>query len=121
MIEEQHGILLGNKPLTSLWPNCSDFDGRSDYHAFQQIGIPTLGLHTKAGAPWDNCYHLPCDRLDNIDWDALYTCTYGAHRVAESFADDLSLVDYVYHSVDPDDSEDPDDDKPQRYDGYKLC
>ena len=52
----ERGILVGN---------------RSDSSAFK--GIPINGLYTGAdergpgGRPRDPCYHLPCDRLSNVD------------------------------------------------------
>lgn len=61
----------------------TDFDGRSDYFAFIEAGIPAGGLFTgaegiktadeaaifggTAGEPYDPCYHAACDTTDNID------------------------------------------------------
>ncbi|KAI9361699.1 aminopeptidase Y [Zopfochytrium polystomum] len=58
------------------------FDGRSDYGEFLKFGIPAGGLFAgaegiktedqaarfggTAGAPYDACYHLACDTLENI-------------------------------------------------------
>lgn len=58
------------------------FDGRSDYFAFIQNDIPAGGLFSgaegiktpeqaatyggTAGAPYDPCYHLGCDTVDNL-------------------------------------------------------
>jgi len=63
------------------------FDGRSDYGPFIRNGIPAGGLFTgaegikspgdaniyggMAGEPYDACYHLPCDTIDNINWQVL--------------------------------------------------
>lgn len=63
------------------------FDGRSDYLAFVQNGIPAGGLFTGAeeiktpeqaavfggiaGEPFDPCYHLACDDYDNINLEVL--------------------------------------------------
>jgi Zn-dependent M28 family amino/carboxypeptidase len=63
------------------------FDGRSDYGPFIQAGIPAGGLFTGAeetkgmaevslyggveGDSYDACYHLPCDTIDNINWQAM--------------------------------------------------
>ena len=63
------------------------FDGRSDYQAFIEAGIPSGGLFTGAEVPktaeqaaiwggtageqFDPCYHLACDTFDNIDLHAL--------------------------------------------------
>jgi Zn-dependent M28 family amino/carboxypeptidase len=63
------------------------FDGRSDYQAFIDAGIPSGGLFTGAeepktaeqqaiwggtvGAQFDPCYHSACDDIDNVDLHAL--------------------------------------------------
>jgi Peptidase family M28/PA domain len=63
------------------------FDGRSDYQAFIEAGIPSGGLFTgaevvktaeqeaiwggTAGEQFDPCYHLACDTFDNINLHAL--------------------------------------------------
>ncbi|MBX6751488.1 MAG: M28 family peptidase [Micromonosporaceae bacterium] len=65
----------------------TEFSGRSDYEAFILNGIPSSGLFTGAEeiktaqqqAIWggavdeqfDQCYHLACDDIDNIDAHAL--------------------------------------------------
>jgi Zn-dependent M28 family amino/carboxypeptidase len=65
----------------------SAFDGRSDYQAFIENGIPSGGLFTGAevqkteeqAAIWggvadeqfDQCYHLACDTFGNVDLHAL--------------------------------------------------
>lgn len=59
------------------------FDGRSDYFAFIEAGIPAGGLFSgaediktveqaaiyggTAGEPYDPCYHAACDDINNID------------------------------------------------------
>ncbi|TXK16352.1 M28 family peptidase [Homoserinibacter sp. GY 40078] len=61
----------------------TEFDGRSDYAAFIDAGIPAGGLFTgaegikteeeaaifggTAGEPYDPCYHQACDTKDNVD------------------------------------------------------
>ena len=61
----------------------TDFDGRSDYGAFIDAGIPSGGLFTgaeevktpeqarlwggTAGRAYDPCYHQRCDRLAGVD------------------------------------------------------
>ncbi|KAF7560427.1 hypothetical protein G7046_g3717 [Stylonectria norvegica] len=65
------------------------FGSSSDYVAFLELGIPSAGLFTGAGAPTDPCYHLKCDTLDNINWDAITINTKAAGRAAAQFA--LSL------------------------------
>jgi hypothetical protein len=63
------------------------FDGRSDYQAFIDNGIPSGGLFTgaevlkteeqagiwggTAGGAFDPCYHQACDTVDNVDLHAL--------------------------------------------------
>ena len=63
------------------------FDGRSDYGPFIFAGIPAGGLFTgaeglktaeeaavyggTAGQPYDPCYHMGCDDIDNLDNTAL--------------------------------------------------
>ncbi|MGH3913394.1 MAG: M28 family metallopeptidase [Pseudonocardiaceae bacterium] len=65
----------------------TDFDGRSDYGPFIEVGIPSGGLFTGAegiktpeqAAKWggtadlayDPCYHQACDTVGNIDRTAL--------------------------------------------------
>ena len=65
----------------------SAFDGRSDYQAFIEAGIPSGGLFTGAeevktaqqaaiwggtvGEQFDPCYHLACDTFANNDDHAL--------------------------------------------------
>jgi Zn-dependent M28 family amino/carboxypeptidase len=65
----------------------TEFDGRSDYQAFADAGIPSGGLFSgaediktpeqaalyggTAGQAFDACYHQACDDLGNINADAL--------------------------------------------------
>lgn len=65
----------------------TQFDGRSDYLAFIDSGIPSGGLFTgaeevktakeaklyggKAGEPLDPCYHQKCDDIDNVSRKAI--------------------------------------------------
>ncbi|KFA48315.1 hypothetical protein S40293_04455 [Stachybotrys chartarum IBT 40293] len=65
------------------------FGTSSDYVAFLQLGIPSSGLFTGAGAPTDPCYHLACDDINNINWEAITLNTKAAGRAAAQFA--LSL------------------------------
>lgn len=62
------------------------FDGRSDYVAFTDVGIPSGGIFAgaegiktaeqaqkyggTAGAPFDPCYHQACDTLANLNRQA---------------------------------------------------
>ncbi len=65
----------------------TEFDGRSDYFAFINNGIPAGGLFTgaegiktadeaavyggTAGVAYDSCYHAACDDIDNLNNTAL--------------------------------------------------
>ena len=54
-------------------PFTASFEG-SDHQPFVAAGIPVGGLYTGASeghTPADPCYHLACDRVDNIDPDML--------------------------------------------------
>ncbi|KAK0388909.1 hypothetical protein NLU13_2486 [Sarocladium strictum] len=89
--------LVGQPLVDYLKENGADafyggFGSSSDYVAFLELGIPSSGIFTGAGAPWDACYHLKCDDLDNINWEALTLNTKAAGRVAAHFANDLSGV-----------------------------
>lgn len=65
------------------------FGTSSDYLGFLNLGIPSSGLFTGAGAPADPCYHLACDNTTNIDAEALTVNAKAAAVVAAKFA--LSL------------------------------
>ena len=67
----------------------SSFGTSSDYVGFLNLGIPSSGIFTGAGAPEDPCYHLACDNLDNIDYNALTINAKAAARAAAQLA--LSL------------------------------
>ncbi|MEV0701275.1 M28 family metallopeptidase [Saccharopolyspora sp. NPDC050389] len=65
----------------------TDFDGRSDYGPFIEVGIPAGGTFTgaedtktpeqaekwggQAGQAYDSCYHQSCDTITNVDQQAL--------------------------------------------------
>ncbi|WP_229071080.1 M20/M25/M40 family metallo-hydrolase [Actinoplanes sp. DH11] len=65
----------------------AEFSGRSDYQAFIEAGIPSGGLFTGAevvktpeqqaiwggvaGESFDQCYHIACDDIGNVDTHAL--------------------------------------------------
>ncbi|ROT42193.1 aminopeptidase Y [Sodiomyces alkalinus F11] len=67
------------------------FGTGSDYVGFINIGVPSSGLHTGT-PPFDPCYHLACDGIDNINWDAYTANVKAAARAAAIFANDLSGV-----------------------------
>jgi aminopeptidase Y len=62
------------------------FGTSSDYVAFLELGIPSSGIFTGAGAPTDPCYHLACDGIDNINWDAITVNTRAAGRAMAQLA-----------------------------------
>ncbi|MGN6273412.1 MAG: M28 family peptidase [Protaetiibacter sp.] len=80
------------------------FDGRSDYFAFIDAGIPAGGLFTgaegiktdeeaavfggTAGEPYDPCYHQACDTTDNID-----------PAVLDEMADGVAHAVYTFGAV----------------------
>lgn len=70
----------------------SAFGESSDYVAFLELGIPSSGIFTGAGAPTDPCYHLKCDDIKNIDWEAITLNTKAAGRAAAQFAVSLKGV-----------------------------
>jgi Zn-dependent M28 family amino/carboxypeptidase len=69
-----------------------EFGGNSDHVGFLELGIPATGLFTGAGKPWDACYHLACDDLDNIHWGALTVNTKAAARALGTLAHSLEGV-----------------------------
>ena len=86
-----------------LETDATAFDGRSDYGAFIDRGIPAGGLFTgaevpktaeqralwggSANTPFDSCYHSDCDTIDNLSHEAL-----GIN------ADGIAYVIYLYAS-----------------------
>ncbi len=86
----------------------SEFDGRSDYMAFIDIGIPAGGLFTgaedvkteneqivyggTAGEEFDPCYHQACDDISNVSKRALDQMTDAVAHSVHTFAFDLKFV-----------------------------
>ncbi|HEY8466839.1 MAG TPA: M28 family metallopeptidase [Solirubrobacterales bacterium] len=84
------------------------FDGRSDYLAFIQVGIPAGGLFTGAegikteaqqvvyggtdGEAYDPCYHQACDDIENISRRALEQMSDAAAHVTWKFMNNLKFV-----------------------------
>lgn len=63
------------------------FGTGSDYVGFIEIGVPSSGLHTGTSAGgFDPCYHLECDGIDNISWEALTGNAKAAARAAAIMA-----------------------------------
>ena len=87
-------------------PQDTDFDGRSDYDAFTQAGIPSGGLFAgaeenktddqaklwggEADKPFDPNYHKSTDTLDHIDRTALEIQGRGVAYAIGLYAQDLS-------------------------------
>jgi len=86
----------------------TEFDGRSDYFAFINNGIPAGGLFSGAeglmtaqeaidfdgiaGAPYDPCYHQACDTLVNVDGETLEELADAAAHATLTFAQTTSAV-----------------------------
>jgi Zn-dependent M28 family amino/carboxypeptidase len=86
----------------------TEFDGRSDYGPFIAAGIPSGGLFTgaegiktpeeqaiyggTAGVPYDPCYHLACDTIDNINIEVLEQMADAAAHATLTFAMTQSAV-----------------------------
>jgi Zn-dependent M28 family amino/carboxypeptidase len=84
------------------------FDGRSDYDAFINVGIPAGGLFTgaeeiktpaqaavfggTAGIQLDPCYHAACDTFDNNSNQALDEMSDAAAHATLTFAETTSAV-----------------------------
>jgi Zn-dependent M28 family amino/carboxypeptidase len=84
------------------------FDGRSDYDAFTQVGIPAGGVFAGAevhktpeqvalyggvaGQQFDPCYHLLCDVLANINEQGLEEHSDAAVHAILTFAQTTSAV-----------------------------
>ncbi len=76
--------------------------GRSDYAPFAAIGVPVGGLFTgaegiktpqearifggTAGIPYDPCYHQACDRLRNVNLQALSEMSDAAAHATLTYA-----------------------------------
>jgi Zn-dependent M28 family amino/carboxypeptidase len=86
----------------------TEFDGRSDYDAFINAGIPAGGLFTgaegiksaeqaaiyggTAGVAFDPCYHAVCDTIINISQQALDQMSDAAAHAIQTFAMTSSAV-----------------------------
>lgn len=91
-----------------LFNEPTDFDGRSDYGPFIDVGIPAGGLFTgaeefksieqaaiyggSAGVAFDPCYHLACDTYANNNETALDQMTDAAAHAVLTFAMSTSSV-----------------------------
>ena len=79
-----------------------DLNASSDGYRFDQAGVPVGGLFSganepkseaqaidqggSAGTPYDACYHLACDTIDNVDADLLGQMAHAAARVVGALA-----------------------------------
>jgi Zn-dependent M28 family amino/carboxypeptidase len=86
----------------------TEFDGRSDYFAFINNGIPAGGLFTgaegiktadeaavyggTAGIAYDPCYHQACDTTNNLSDDALDQMSDAIAHSTLTFAETTSAV-----------------------------
>ena len=86
----------------------TEFDGRSDYFAFINAGIPAGGLFSgaegtktveqaeifggTAGAAYDPCYHQACDTIDNVDLAGFEQMADAAAHATLTFAETTSAV-----------------------------
>jgi Zn-dependent M28 family amino/carboxypeptidase len=86
----------------------TEFDGRSDYEAFINAGIPAGGLFSgaedikttreatiyggTAGTAYDACYHQACDDINNLSATALDQLADGAAHATLAFAQTTSAV-----------------------------
>lgn len=92
---DNEGDLAGAQPLKDYLVAAGrdayfgSFGSSSDYVGFLELGIPSSGIFTGAGAPTDPCYHLACDTVSNVNVEALTTNTKAAAVVAARMA--LSL------------------------------
>jgi Zn-dependent M28 family amino/carboxypeptidase len=84
------------------------FDGRSDYDAFTQVGIPAGGIFAgaediktpaqvalyggTAGVAFDHCYHQLCDDITNINDQGLSEHSDAAVHAILTFAQTTSAV-----------------------------
>jgi Zn-dependent M28 family amino/carboxypeptidase len=86
----------------------TEFDGRSDYFAFINAGIPAGGLFSgaegtktaeqaalfggTAGAAYDPCYHQACDTVENVDIAGFEQMADAAAHATLVFAETTSAV-----------------------------
>jgi Zn-dependent M28 family amino/carboxypeptidase len=86
----------------------TEFDGRSDYEAFINAGIPAGGLFSgaeeiktpeqaaiyggTAGVAYDPCYHQVCDDIKNINTTSIEQLADGAAHATLAFAQTSSAV-----------------------------
>lgn len=104
---------LENIPGSSKLSNYAldDMSGGSDYYSFLEVGIPTAGLATGAGAlktaderrihgglanaPKDPCYHQKCDDYANLSPAVLEVMTKSLAYVAETTGTKENLREWM--------------------------
>eukprot|EP01127_Copromyxa_protea_P005812 TRINITY_DN15665_c0_g1_i1.p1 TRINITY_DN15665_c0_g1~~TRINITY_DN15665_c0_g1_i1.p1 ORF type:complete len:482 (-),score=100.77 TRINITY_DN15665_c0_g1_i1:32-1477(-) len=90
------------------------FTGRSDYGPFIEEGIPAGGLATGAevvkdmegrskfgglaNTPFDPCYHLVCDTVENISEVAISANLHIAAQALQTLSTDASLIRKIHKS-----------------------
>lgn len=79
----------------------SSFGTSSDYVGFLNLGIPSSGIFTGGGDPYDTCYHQACDDISNIHWEAITVNTKAAAHAAVEFALSLEGVPARNRSATP--------------------
>jgi Zn-dependent M28 family amino/carboxypeptidase len=108
---EIESVFNGYFAANGLATEPTAFDGRSDYQAFINNGIPAGGLFTgaegiktaaqaatyggTAGAPYDPCYHQACDTYANVSTAALDQMSDAIAHATITFAQNTSLVNGV--------------------------
>lgn len=86
----------------------TEFNGRSDYGPFLDVGIPSGGLFTgaednkteeeaalfggDAGVAYDACYHAACDNITNLALDAFEINTQAIAYSIGTYASSLSSL-----------------------------
>lgn len=89
----------------------TEFSGRSDYGPFIEVGIPAGGLFTGAegiktpaqatvfggiaGEQYDQCYHLGCDDIDDLNLEALDQMSDAAAHATISLAQSTQTINGV--------------------------
>ena len=107
-LRRHRGCLRRLLRVAGLETEPTEFDGRSDYFAFINNGIPAGGLFSGAeglsrpsrrpsfdgiaGAPYDPCYHPACDTIANVDGETLEELADAAAHATLTFAQTTSAV-----------------------------
>jgi Zn-dependent M28 family amino/carboxypeptidase len=102
-------VFVGYFSSQGLASEPTAFDGRSDYDAFINVGIPAGGLFTgaedvktpeqaaiyggTAGVAYDPCYHQACDDIDNLSLRALDEMSDAAAHATVTFAQTTSAIE----------------------------